>query len=347
MKRLISILLTAVLLLLTFAGCGSQLKYAMTVGDVEVTEGVYRYYMDYVLNHKDEFSLDEESLEGDVEEAVAELVKKYVATNSLWAELDMNMTYNLRNDAAQEADERWDIFGKYYESVGVSKQDLYKVVKSETYRTALINYYYGEDSKIKPVKTETLKAAFSKKYVGVKIIAASLVTTDALGGTVKLAGTALTSIQRYFSSMESKANNGSDIDELYASYNTSHDLIGTEGLDTYVFTENNTQYGTDFFKTVSKLDNNHATVIEKEDTIYLVYRVDITSDDYEYFMMYKNDILADLYDSKIDALIEERCKDLETDEKSRTVSKIYKQLNKLASEKQSETTEEETTKKAK
>lgn len=336
MKRLILILITASLLLVGLTGCGSQLKYAASVGDVKVTDGVYRYYMDYVLNRKDEFSLDDESLEGDVEEAVDELVKKYVAINSLWADLGINMTYNLRSDAAQEADKRWDIFGKYYENIGVSKQDLYKIVKSETYRTALINYYYGEDSEIKPVKTETLKAAFSKKYVGVKVIAASLMTTDALGGTVKLSGTALTSIQRYFTSMETKANNGSDIDELYSSYNSSHNLIGTEGLDTYVFTENNTQYGTDFFKKVSKLENNHALVIENDDTIYLIYRVDITGEDYEYFMMYKNDILEELYGGKIDELVEERCKDLEVEEKSRTVEKIYKELNKLVREKQTE-----------
>ncbi len=334
-KRLISIALIFVLILTLFTGCGSNLKYAANVGGVKVTEGIYKYYTDYVLTHKSEFSLDDESLEGDITETVSNLVKKYVALNSLWAELNMNMTYNLRNDAANEADERWDLFGKYYESVGISKQDIYKIVKNETYRTALTVYYYGEDSKISPIKTETLKAAFSKKYVGVKIIAASLTTVDTLGNTVKLKGTALTEIQRYFESMESKANNGTDIEQLYSDYNTSHDLIGTEGLDTYVFTENNTQYGTDFFKTVSKLKFGKATVIENDETIYLVYRVDITSNDYEYFMTYKNDILVDLYKDKIDALIDEKCAELEVNEKSRKVKRIYKDMKKAISEKES------------
>lgn len=336
-KRLISLALIAAAVLMTFTGCGSRLKYAATVGGVRVTDGVYRYYTDYVLSHPEEFSLDSESLEGDIEETVAGLIKKYVAINSLWADLKINMTYDLRSDAANETDERWDLFGKYYKSVGITKQDLYKIVKSETYRTALTNYYYGEDSKISPIKTETLKAAFSKKYVGVKIIAASLTTVDALGGTVKLTGTALSSIKNYFNSMKSLANNGADIETLYTNYNNSHDLIGTEGLDTYVFTENNTQYGANFFTTVSKLKFNKATVIENDDTIYLVYRVDITSDEYEYFMTYKNDILVELYRSKIDALIDKRCADYEFDGKSRTMKKIYKQLSKIKSEKNSET----------
>lgn len=337
-KRLISLALIAAVVLLTFTGCGSGLKYAATVGGVKVTDGVYRYYMDYVLSHPEEFSLDSESLEGDIEDTVSVLVKKYVAINSLWADLGINMTYDLRNDASSETDERWDIFGKYYESVGITKQDLYKIVKSETYRTALTNYYYGEESKISPIKTSTLKAAFSKKYVGVKIIAASLTTVDALGGTVKLKGTALTRIRNYFNSMKSLANNGADIETLYTNYNNSHDLIGTEGLDTYVFTENNTQYGANFFSTVSKLKFNKATVIENDDTIYLVYRVDIASDEYEYFMLYKNDILVDLYKAKIDALIDKRCADYEFDGKSRTVRKIYKQLSQIRSEEHSETT---------
>lgn len=344
MKKIISLLLIALIILTAFAGCGSDLKYAVTVNDVGVTDGVYTYYMDYVLTHKDEFSLDGESLEGDIEEAVATLVKKYVAVNSLWAELETNMTYDLRNDAAVETDERWDLFGKYYESIGVTKQDLYKIEKSETYKTALTNYYYGESSKINPVKTSTLKAAFSKKYIGVKIIAASLTTVDALGNTVKLTGTALTNIQRYFDSMESKANSGEDIDELYAKYNASNDLIGTDGLAIYIFTKDNTQYGTDFFTKVSKLKNNKATVIENDDTIYLVYRVDISGDDYEYFMTYKNDVLLDLYQSKIDKLIDERCKDYEVEEKSRTVRKIYKNLTEtLQTEDATEQTTEQTT----
>ncbi len=329
MKKVISILLIALIILTAFAGCGSDLKYAVSVNDVGVTDGVYTYYMDYVLTHRSEFSLEDECLEGDVRDAVTQLIKKYVAVNSLWAELETNMTYDLRDDAAAETDERWDLFGKYYESIGVTKQDLYKIVKSETYKTALTNYYYGESSEIHPVKTATLKAAFSKKYVGVKIIAASLTTVDALGGTVKLSGTALTSIERYFESMQTKANSGADIDELYSQYNASNDLIGTDGLDIYIFTKDNTQYGTDFFAKVSKLKNNKATVIENDDTIYLVYRVDISSDDYEYFMTYKNDVLLELYQSKIDALIDERGKDYEVEEKSRTVRKIYKKLSGL------------------
>lgn len=339
MKKIVSFALALVLILLTFSGCGSDLNYAITVNGVGVTDGVYTYYMDYVLTHKDEFSLDADALEGDITDAVAGLIKKYVAVNSLWNDLGTNMSYNLRNNAAVEADERWDLFGKYYESIGVTKQDIYKIVKSETYKTALTDYYYGESSTVSPIKTSTLKAAFSKKYVGVKIIAASLMTVDALGGTVKLSGTALTSIQRYFESMESKANSGSDIDELYNQYNTEHDLIGTDGLEIYVFTQDNSQYGTEFFTTVSSLKNNHATVIENDDTIYLVYRVDISSDDYEYFMTYKNDVLVELYKSKIDALIEKRCEGYEMEEKSRTVRNIYKNLSKSI---QSEETTEET-----
>lgn len=336
MKRIISLALIIMLILTAFAGCGSNLKYAINVGGVDVTEGVYTYYLDYALTHKSELSLDEDALEDDIEDAAAELVKKYVAVNSLWAELETNMGYDLRNDAAVDADERWDLFGKYYESIGITKQDLYKIVKSETYVTALTKYYYGEDSEISPIKTKTLKAAFSKKYVGVKIIAASLTTVDTLGNTVKLTGTSLTSIQRYFDSMEAKANSGADIDELYAEYNTSHDLIGTDGLDIYIFTKESTQYGSDFFKKVSKLDNNKATVIENDDTIYLVYRVDISSDDYEYFMTYKNDVLLELYKDKIDALIEKRCADYEVEEKSRRVKKIYNRLTKNSTQ---ETTE--------
>lgn len=347
-KRLISLALAVSLILLAFTGCGSELKYAATIVSdagtaTKVTEGVYRYYMDYVLTHPEEFSLDSESLEGDVQEAVLGLVKKYVAVNSLWADLKTDMTYDLRDNAANETDDMWDIFGKYYESIGVTKQDLYKIVKSNTYRTALTVYYYGEDSKISPVKTETLKAAFSKRYVGVKIIAASLTTEDALGRTVKLTGTSLSNIRNYFNMMKSKANSGADIETLYTNYNTSHDLIGTEGLDTYVFTQNNTQYGANFFSTVSKLKFNKAEVIENSDTIYLVYRVDITSDEYEYFMRYKNDILVDLYRSKIDAMIDNRCKEYTAEEKSRAARKIYKQISKAIDAKSAGTTAATTT----
>ncbi|MBR2316072.1 MAG: hypothetical protein IKA56_05450 [Clostridia bacterium] len=328
-KRILSVFLCAVCILLTFCGCGNNKNYALSVEGTKITTGIYTFYLGNVLANPEKFGLAENAAEEDVHVIAKNLVKKYIAVNTMAAELGITLSYGEKSQVANETDNRWNLFSSHYEKSGITKQDLHKTITNEAYKMALLDYYYGENSKIEPVSTKKLKKAFTEKYIGVKIIAAPLTTTDTLGNIVPLDDIEMKNTRSTFENLKKRANGGTDIDTLYTSYNSDKDLIGTESLETYVFTKNDTQYGSEFFSKVSKLDYEKATVIEFDNTIYLFYRVDITGEEYNYFYTYKSDVLADLKLNQLNRKIDKKAESLTSESYSDKTSKIYKLLTEI------------------
>ena len=302
-KRLFIFALTAVLVMMTFVSCSSSQGVAVNISGAEISEGIYTYFYDYVLSNKDELGLEEADGSKKAEDETVRLLKEYVAVNSMSERLGISLSYTLKAQTADDTDSRWELFGKYYSSIGMTKQDLNKILTNKALKSALVDYYYGEDSKIKPTSTEELKNEFTKKYIGIKVIAASLTTTDTMGNTVALDNYELSNIRNMFQTMRDRLNGGTDIDSVYSAYITNLDLIGTQSLETYVMTESSVGYGEDFFSKISSLSYNTAAVIEDESTIYLAYRIDISGDDLGYFVTYKSDILEELCLSKLEKKI--------------------------------------------
>lgn len=306
-KRISAFLLTVILIVCAFSACSSSEKPALNISGAEITKGVYTYFYDYVLSNRKDFKIkkgDEDALK----EKTVSLIKDYVAVNSMASRLNVSLSYTLKARAANDTDSRWDLFGKYYSSIGMTKQDLNKIITNEALKSALLEYYYGENSKKEPTDTEKLKEAFTKKYVGIKVIAASLTTTDTLGNTVPMDSEELSSIRNMFDDMKDKLNSGKDINDIYSDYIINLDLIGTQSLDTYVITKTSVGYGDGFFSKISALDYDTAVVHEYEDMIYLACRVDISGDSSGYFVTYKNEILQDLCLSKLEKKIESTAK---------------------------------------
>lgn len=327
MKRKITALLLCIIsILFTFCGCGGNPEYVLSINGTEVTKGVYTYYLGYVLANSDSFGLGQETFEEDAKNAAIGLVKNYLAVNTMAADLGVTLSYSAKSDIATQTDSHWEVFSAHYEKAGVTKQDIYKIIASDETKIALLEYYYGENSKIEPVSTKKLKNAFLEKYVGVKIIAAPLTTTDTLGNIVPLDNIEMKNIRSTFENMKKRANGGTDIDTLYSSYNSDKDLIGTESLETYVFTSESTQYGSDFFDKISKLDYKKATVIEFDNTIYLFYKVNLTSKEYDYFYSYKDEVLSDLKLDKLNEKIAEKVSTFEVEEYSGKLSKVYESI---------------------
>lgn len=332
-KRTVTIILAVLSVLSLFTACSKKAECALSVGGADVSNGIYTYYLDLVLSDPASYGVKAESYETDVKSAVEKLIKGYVAVNTLSSSLGLPLPYSLKEEAAQETESRWDVFSGHYEKIGITKPDLYKTVANSAYKTALLEYFYGTKGKEKKISEKNLKKEFEKQYIGVKIVASPLTTTDNLGNTVTVDSYELSNIRQAFSSMKKNANNGTDIEKLYTQYNTSKDLIGTESLSTYVFTRDSAEYGEDFFKTISSLKYNKADVIEYEDTIYLVYRVDITGEEYNYYYIHRLDVLKSLRMGLLDKMLEKESSRYEVKERSSVASDIYSKVSALYAEK--------------
>lgn len=308
-KRITALIISALLIIISMTSCSSSNKFTVNISGAEISEGIYTYYYDYVSSNYEKLKID--NSQKALTDKTIELIKEYVAINTMAESLGLSLPYTLKAQAASETDNRWDLFGEYYSSIGLTKQDLNKVMTNKALKSALLDYYYGEDSKKKPTSTQTLKTAFTQKYVGINVIAASLTTTDTLGNTVVLDSSELENIRTMFRNMRDRLNGGSDIDSVYSDYITTLDLIGTQSLETYLISESSTGYGEDFFPGISALEYNKALVFEYEDTVYLAYRIDISGDDLGYFVTYKSEILEDLCLSKLEKKIAEEAEKYE------------------------------------
>ena len=288
MKRVAILLLSLAVILATFSACTSG-GYPIKVGESKISQGVYTYYFSQRENEAD----------------VLEICKEYEATRVLMKNEGITLSANYKRIVAEETDSKWNLFSAYYESIGVTKQDITDGLTAEYNKKELLDYYYGEKGK-SPVSNNKLMSEFDKTYVGFKAIEASYLKVSDMGESVSLSDSEKKSLKNRFESMAKSINSGAmTINEANESYNQSIGIIVTHNLDTALMKQGDVLYGDNFFSEVSALNKGEACVIESGNSIFLVQRQTITSEDDGYIFMYKGEILEKLKMSAVEKKISE------------------------------------------
>ena len=277
MKKVIGLLFILAVIVSCFSAC-TMSGYPVKAGESRIPMGVYAYYL---------------STSGNSDEAL-KLCKDYESARVLMKEEGITLSANYKRIVADEADNQWSLFSAYYESIGVSKQDITQALTSQYNKKELLDYYYGENGKT-PVKTDKIKSELDKTYVGFKAIEASYLKLSDMGESVSLSASEKKNLKNRFESMAKSINNGAmTINEANESYNNSIGIIVTHNLETALMKEGDVLYDDNFFSEVSKLSKGQAGVIESGSSIYLVQRQSITSDDDGFVFVYRTEILEKL-----------------------------------------------------
>ena len=274
MKKTVSLVILLTLIASLFYGCTGQ-GSPMAINDSRISEGVYAYYLS----------------ESKSREAVEDICLKNIAAENIMKKEGISLSANYKRIVAEETDKKWSMFSAYYESIGVTKQDLTTALTYEYNKKELLGYYYGDNGK-KPVSHKKLMAEFDKTYVGFRAVEASYIRISDMGESVSFSDKEKSDLKKQFSSMAKSINGGSlTIDKANEKYNDSIGLIVTQTLETVIVKEGNVLYGDDFFKKISELKKGECAVIESGNSIYLLIRDDIATQDSEYFYLYKSEIL--------------------------------------------------------
>ena len=277
MKKIFTVAIIVAVIVSCFCGCSSQ-GYPVAADDIKFSGGEYAYCL---------------SLSKDKDEAVA-LCKNLAATEKLMKNEGISLSANYKRVVAEETENKWSLFGAYYESIGVTKQDITSVLTYEYGKKELLDYYYGENGKNK-VSDKKIIAEFDDTYVGFKAIEASYFKLSDMGESVELSDNEKKSIKNSFTSMAKSINSGTiTIDDANESYNESIGLIVTQALDTVLTKQGDVLYADDFFSQVQKLRKGEGAVIESGNSIYLLQRQSITDDEDGYVFLYKAEILEKL-----------------------------------------------------
>ena len=297
MKKLIA-LISAMLILFSFASCGKK-DYPFTFGEHIVTDGVYNYYKSAVTASPGDYSASGDD-ESSINEAAKQCCRKYLAAIKLMENEGITLGSEFKRRAAENTENIWSLFSDYYNSIGVTKQDITRAETHESRMLQLLEHFYGAAGK-DPVKEMDLKERFVDMYVGFKAIEGSLTKTNDKDETVPLTDEEIEETEKLFSSMAKSINEGTaTIDELNAEYNDSLGIIVTSPLSVLLTKKGDPMYDDDFFNEVSSVTHGRAKAVKSGDSIYVIERQTIATDDEDAFMTYRSEVLQNMRMGKIE-----------------------------------------------
>ena len=287
MKRLAAVLLALVMASLCACGGGRPREiHPLTVSGTPLDGEVFTYFLDKAVN-----AFPDETQEGQINYAV-QLCIHYVAVNSTFAGAGLSLTDAEKKEADEETNVRWNLYGRYYGSIGVSRQTFAKLRRSDLCQEKLRQAYFGEGGSDE-VPKEQLKAFLETRYVAFRVIRIPKKVLDANGEETERDAARQAALNEKIAAGLSAINvNGTGIESVFATFvsdrkgdREEYDEVVTDGTDH--------AYPAEFVEAIKAVPVNTAAVFDFNDAYYLAYREDISKDE-DIFEAYKDKCLTGL-----------------------------------------------------
>ncbi len=289
MKKRITALILSAILLLTLCSCGKNAK--VRVNSAKIGKGIYAYFTDLAERQAPE------SGDTDVTGLANNMLVRYVAVNSEFANRGLDLTLEEKSTLSSTVNSYWHLFSKYYEGIGVSKNDLYKIEESKCFETRLMEVYYSENGD-SPVSDSELKEYFNNNFVAFRSATGFLTTVDENNNTVSLSDSDRQKTAEVFSRMANEINEGvASVDDA-SSY--AENVAVTDSV--IVIDKSSTRYPDGFFDNVKNIEVGSTASFTVGDYIFTVTRSDITAD--ELFEEYRRDCLKALKGEEFETVVE-------------------------------------------
>lgn len=301
MKRIISIILIAVLML-TLSSCSSKREYVLKVnGSPIVDSEVFAYFLNDAY-----YSGAAKTTDSSIDIATSESLK-YIAVNTHFENNGIKLSLDDKALIAGETNALWRSYGKYYEDIGVSKDSFFKIKQYEFRKESLRLSLYDTDG-TEPINENLIKQYFSANYSGIKYFYQELYTPlsdeklSTMSNEDKLSyeATKSTASERYsqISEIADRVNSGFiSIDSAFMQVTgeVSADINVTAG----VVGNNDSKFSKEFVDAVSKQAVGTAFIITNPEHsyVYFIEKVDLLSEEYDFYSRYREDCLRAVSES--------------------------------------------------
>ena len=287
------LLLLVFTLCVSFTACSKTIaeeKSALTVGDANVSAGVFAYYLDAQIK----IASGESPSKSDAIKAAEASCANYVKINTEFQKRKLSLNSAEKATVAANVEEIWNFYGGYYESIGVSKETLTKIKTSEQYNEKLISSVFGAGGESE-ISEDAMKTYFNDNYVFFKFITAEFSSDEEANKTVK---DTLTELAGTIGTEDEETGETITMDDVNASF--AEKTGGTaSALETTAMKSDSTDFPSGFFSDVKAMDNGTQKVLTYSDNIFLVEKVDGSGS----FSDYKSAILDLLTNSDYDSLM--------------------------------------------
>ena len=287
------LLLLVFTLCVSFTACSKTIaeeKSALTVGDANVSAGVFAYYLDAQIK----IASGESPSKSDAIKAAEASCANYVKINTEFQKRKLSLNSAEKATVAANVEEIWNFYGGYYESIGVSKETLTKIKTSEQYNEKLISSVFGAGGESE-ISEDAMKTYFNDNYVFFKFITAEFSSDEEANKTVK---DTLTELAGIIGTEDEETGETITMDDVNASF--AEKTGGTaSALETTAMKSDSTDFPSGFFSDVKAMDNGAQKILTYSDNIFLVEKVDGSGS----FSDYKSAILDLLTNSDYDSLM--------------------------------------------
>lgn len=304
MKRIISVLLTA-LILLSVTACTKAETTALIISGTEIDSGIFTYYLDKVINRPLDYGLTENPEKKLLKQAVIDECKKYVAINTGFRDKGLSLSAADRVEIAQNVNNFWLRFENHYNEIGVSKQTLTKIMTADAYEDAIFTATYdkGTDD---AVAEKALKDYFYSNYVSFRTVCAYFTAPD---GTVMPQADRIALVES-FRTLESAS--AVDVDTLSATVSTA----GYTLSDSIILKRDSDGYPEGFFGKVYTQPNGTVQIIEYDECVFAVMKEDLEAKGDSVYVNYRTSCINDLYTGVSEDEIQKYTETLTVEEKN-------------------------------
>lgn len=316
---------------LSLTACGKDTSWGAEIDGVTLRAGILIYFQSVAVSEAMQYMPDtsaSEAAEGEtvttaestnvlditiedkparvwINDKARESMQQFAAVEKKFDELGLKFENNEDKKNSIIIDQMWEVYGSFYEDIGISKQSYSDIGLNSSKRDAIFNYYYGENGQ-KAVSNDEIHDYLADNNARIKYIEMPL--KDGEGNLLKSDGkTALKEmVQGYIDRLDSGAASFEDIEKEYNEYydalvkaaaaadeaEQSDELSDTADIDTDTDTAPN--YGTVVRKGSSypsekvveaafggvSLSGSSCTIIEDDDkeVYYLVQVIDLFAD---------------------------------------------------------------------
>ena len=163
MKKFISVVLAAVMML-SVSGCSAKPKTALTVEGTALNSEIFAYYLDRVAASPESYALGKDASEKELKDAAVRECKRYIAVNTDFVNSGKQLTSAQKVEISERVNNIWMRSENHYNSIGVTKQTLNKIVTAGKYEEAVFTALY--DNGVGDVAAEkAIQSYFYDNYV--------------------------------------------------------------------------------------------------------------------------------------------------------------------------------------
>ena len=261
MKKIISLLLVAILLVTTLCSCSGPTK--IKVNGVKIDNEIYTYF---------ENTLEKDENDEVSEDAIKSAISRYVTINSEFNNRGLSVDSEQKLALSESVNDLWHLYGNYYNEIGISKQTIYKIELSKIYESLLLADYYSN------ISEDEIKAYFKENYMGIRFVNGYLFNIDENGSSVPMTNEQKDSVIASYNSVVTLINEGTLIEEAVASLDENAEVYNTliNALSDGTFPQG-------FWNEVKKIETGKVATVTLDDYIFLVQRIDVFDKTYGYY----------------------------------------------------------------